>query len=56
MWIWIIIAIVVAALLFAGIFTTFAKTTRASRGGVQPPRSERGTRHPPPLESIKRRS
>jgi hypothetical protein len=53
----IIVAIIVGAiLLFAAIFAVFVRTTRASRGGVQPPPSERGTRHEPPVERIERRS
>jgi hypothetical protein len=53
----IIIGIVVGViLLFAAIFAIFARTTRASRGGVQPPPGERGTSRTPPFESVEHRS
>lgn len=53
----IIIACVVALILvaFAG-YGLIIRGSRASKGGVEPPPEDRGTRHPPPVESFERRS
>ena len=49
----IIGAVLLAALIFAGIFFAFTRSTRRSRGGVQEPAGSRTTGSPP-LESIER--
>ncbi|MFL5846268.1 MAG: hypothetical protein ACJ762_16395 [Solirubrobacteraceae bacterium] len=57
------IAIIVGTLLLVALagyllFKYMARSSRASKGGVQPPASDSAQRHPgaPPLESIERRS
>jgi hypothetical protein len=57
------VAIIVAVLVLIALgayllMKFFAKSSRASKGGVQPPPAETGEPHPgpPPLESIERRS
>lgn len=47
-------AIVLAVLLFALIFYVFARTTAASRGGVEPVPGSRDPKGNPPFESIER--
>ena len=41
-------AVILFLLVVAGIFFVFTRTTRASRGGVEPPARGRGRQAPPP--------
>jgi len=57
------IAIIIGVLVLVAIggyllMKFFARRTRASKGGVQPPPEDRFDRHPqaPPVESVERRS
>ena len=57
------IAIIVGVLILVALaafllFKYFAKSSRASKGGVQPPPADTGEAHPkpPPLESVEPRS
>ena len=52
-WIWIVVVLLLVIGIAVGIMSVFAKTTAASRGGVEPPK---GSRHRgnPPFESIDR--
>ena len=52
-WIWIVVVLLLVIGIAVGIMSVFAKTTAASRGGVEPPK---GARHrgKPPFESIDR--
>jgi hypothetical protein len=49
----IILGIAIAVLVFAGIAFVFARSTRASRGGVQPAPGERRPGDPP-FEGVER--
>lgn len=53
-----VIAGVVVVLVLGALALHFLlhKRAKASRGGVEPPRFEQGTRQGPPFESIERRS
>ena len=53
----IIVGVIVLLVLGAiALHLLVARRSRASRGGVQPPRAERETRHAPPFESVEHRS
>lgn len=50
----IIGAILLALLIFAGIFTVFAKRSKKSLGGVEPGPDEQQAKGSPPVESVRR--
>jgi hypothetical protein len=49
----IVLGVVIALLVFGGIAFVFVRSSRASRGGVEPPPGER-RRGDPPFEGIER--
>jgi hypothetical protein len=54
-WLWIVAVLLLIVLCAIGLIAIFAKTTSASRGGVEHPKGDR-RRGDPPFESIERHS
>jgi hypothetical protein len=54
-WLWIVAVLLLIVLCAIGLIAIFAKTTSASRGGVEHPKNDR-RRGDPPFESIERHS
>lgn len=52
----ILLSVLGIVLVLATVFFLMTRRSRASRGGVEPPPAEEGTRSAPPFEGVEKRS